>query len=160
MRLLVMLCCLLFPFFYLSITASATSWANPFVVYDGYIYVVEEEATEVKVEEKIGEVTAYSDMQQYEGNFSNVFEKGTDYYKLSGHPTTDMIAVEERKGVYRKAEREAAYTYRSEKNEASDSFLDKGEPVEQEDLALGTYLFLCFLIVLAGTIYLFQRKGT
>ena len=95
-QMLITLCCLLFPFFYLSTTVTATSWAYPFVVYDGFIYVVEEETVEVQVEEKIGEVTAYSDMHQYEGNFSNVFEKGTAYYKIVDHPATQVIAVEER----------------------------------------------------------------
>ncbi|WLR46380.1 hypothetical protein LC065_12390 [Halobacillus litoralis] len=160
MRVLVTLCCLLFPFFYLSTTASATSWVYPFVVYDGFIYVVEEEATEVKVEERIGEVTAYSDMHQYEGNFSNVFEKGTDYYKIAGHPTTQVIAVEVREGVFRKAEREAAYTYVSEGQEATGSFQEKGKPVERKDLIFGTGVFVSFLAFVAGTLYLFQRKGT
>ncbi|WP_394217747.1 hypothetical protein [Halobacillus trueperi] len=159
-RILLTLCCLLFPFCYSATTVSATSWAYPFVVYDGFIYVVEEAAVEVQVGEKIGEVTAYSDMQQYEGNFSNVFEKGTAYYKINGQPTTQVIAVEEREGVFRKAEREAAYTYVSEGQAVSGSSLEKGEPVERNDLILGTFLFVCFLSLVGGAVYLFQRKET
>ncbi|RDY72036.1 hypothetical protein DXT76_04110 [Halobacillus trueperi] len=149
-QMLITLCCLLFPFFYLSTTVTATSWAYPFVVYDGFIYVVEEETVEVQVEEKIGEVTAYSDMHQYEGNFSNVFEKGTAYYKIVDHPATQVIAVEEREGVFRRAEREAG----------ADSFLEKGKPVERNDLVIGTLLFVCFIIFIGGAVYLFQRSGT
>lgn len=159
-QVLIALCCLLFPFFYLSTTVSATSWAYPFVVYDGFIYVVEEERQELQVEEKIGEVTAYSDMHQYEGNFSNVFEKGTAYYKIVGHPATQVIAVEEREGVFRRAEREAPYTYVSEGEAAADSFLEKGKPVERNDLVIGTLLFVCFITFIGGAVYLFQRRGT
>lgn len=159
-RILLTLFCLLFPFWYLPTTVSATSWAYPFVVYDGFIYVVEEEAENVQVGEKIGEVTAYSDMHQYEGNFSNVFEKGTSYYKVDGHPITQVIAVEERKGVFRKAEREAAYTYVSDGQAKAGFFLEKGKPVERNDLILGTFLFVCFLSFVVGAVYLFQRRGT
>ncbi|GEN52199.1 hypothetical protein [Halobacillus faecis] len=159
MRVLIVLCCLLFPFFYLSTTASATSWAYPFVVYDGFIYVVEEEATEVKVGKRIGEVTAYSDMRQYDGNFSNVFETGTGYFKVVGYPTTQVIAVKVGEGVFRKAEREAAYTYVSEGQVVESSFLEKGKPVEQKDLIFGTVVFVSFLAFVAGALYLFQRKG-
>ncbi|KGP91863.1 hypothetical protein N780_16050 [Pontibacillus chungwhensis BH030062] len=90
--------------------ALATSWAYPFVVWDNSLYIVTEE--EVKdVGEKIGKVTRYSDMEQYGGNFSNVYEKGTHYYAIEGVSTGQAIAVREASGTYVKAEWEKEYTY-------------------------------------------------
>ncbi len=88
----------------------ATSWAYPFVVWDGYLYVVtDEDVTEIG--EEIGHVTKYSDMEQYSGNFSNSYREGTKYYAIMGVSTEEAIAIIEDEGTYRKAIREGKYTY-------------------------------------------------
>lgn len=94
----------------LPITSFATSWAYSFVVWDGYIYVVSNEYV-TDVDSEIGQVTKYSDMEQYSGNFSNVYEKGTKYYSIEATSTDEAIAIQEDDGEYKKAIREAEYTY-------------------------------------------------
>ncbi|MEK5333609.1 hypothetical protein [Lysinibacillus sp. FSL W8-0992] len=91
--------------------AKATSWAYPFVVWDDYIYVISDEYVE-KINKEIGEVTKYSDMEQYEGNFSNAYPKGTKYYSIDGIDTDTAIAIHIGNGQYLKAIREGEYTYR------------------------------------------------
>ncbi|QSS98861.1 hypothetical protein IMZ31_12205 [Pontibacillus sp. ALD_SL1] len=92
--------------------ALATSWAYPFVVWDNSLYIVtDQEVTDVG--ERIGQVTRYSDMEQYGGNFSNVYEKGTNYYAIKGIPTYQSIAVKEKSGRFVKADWEKEYTYGS-----------------------------------------------
>ncbi len=88
----------------------ATSWAYPFVVWDGYIYVVSDEYV-TEIDSEIGQVTKYSDMEQYPGNFSNVYEKGTKYYSIENTSTDEAIAIQEDDGEYKRAIREAEYTY-------------------------------------------------
>ncbi|MBB2480755.1 hypothetical protein H5P36_11165 [Bacillus sp. APMAM] len=88
---------------------SFASWAYPFVVWNGYIYVVSEVKVE-KVEKEIGHVTKYSDREgMYSGNFSNVFKKGTKYYSIKGISTDEAIAVQDENGKYKKATREGKY---------------------------------------------------
>lgn len=70
--------------------ANATSWAYPFVVWDNYIYVMSDENVK-NIDKEIGEVTKYSDMEQYGGNFSNVYPKGTKYYSIVGINTDDTM---------------------------------------------------------------------
>ncbi|WP_180994070.1 hypothetical protein [Bacillus sp. Marseille-P3661] len=86
----------------------ATSWAYPFVVWDGYIYVVGDE-TVSDVERKIGQVTKYSDMESYAGNFSNVYKKGTNYYSIKGISTDIAIAIQESEETFIKATRQGEY---------------------------------------------------
>nr|WP_198044745.1 hypothetical protein [Lysinibacillus timonensis] len=88
----------------------ATSWAYPFVVWDGYIYVVSEEYV-TGVAEEIGHVTKYSDMEQHAGNFSNSYREGTKYYAIIGVSTDVAIAIQEDTNQYRKAVREGKYEY-------------------------------------------------
>jgi len=88
----------------------ATSWVYSFVVWDGYIYVISDEYV-TEIDSEIGHVTKYSDMEQYSGNFSNAYEKGTKYYSIEGISTDEAIAVEESDGQYIKAYREAEYEY-------------------------------------------------
>ncbi|WP_208585749.1 hypothetical protein [Gracilibacillus suaedae] len=90
------------------IKSIATSWAYDFVVWDGYVYEVTEEKVEM-VDEKIGEVTKYSDMYQYEGNFSNKYPKNTKYFSIKGTSTNEAIAVETENEVYNKAIRKGPY---------------------------------------------------
>ena len=89
----------------------ATSWAYPFVVWQDTIYVVGEE-TVTDIEEEIGHVTKYSDMESYGGNFSNAYPKGTKYYSIKGIDTDVAIAVQEEDGVFVKAESNGPYEYR------------------------------------------------
>ena len=87
---------------------SSADWAFQFVVWDSYIYQLSDEYVE-NIDEKIGEVTKYSDMEgTYSGNFSNTYEKGTKYYAIQGISTEEAIAIEE-KGKYRKAIRDGKY---------------------------------------------------
>lgn len=86
----------------------ATSWAYSFVVWDGYIYVISDEYV-TEIGDEIGHVTSYSDMEQYSGNFSNAYKKGTKYFSIEGISTDQAIAVEESDGQYIKAYRETEY---------------------------------------------------
>lgn len=80
-------------FVLLTTSISATSWAYPFVVWDGYRYEVLEEYVE-EIGTEIGEVTSYSDMQTLPGNFSNEYVEGTKYFSIKGVPTDEAIAVQ------------------------------------------------------------------
>lgn len=86
----------------------ATDWAYSFVVWDEYVYVVtDEDVTEI--DKKIGSVTNYSDTESLSGNFSNTYEKGTNYYSIKGISSTEAIAIQDEDGKYRKAIREGKY---------------------------------------------------
>lgn len=89
--------------------SSSADWASSFVVWDDYIYQLGEEYVR-DVEEEIGEVTVYSDMEgTYKGNFSNEYEKGTKYYSIQGISPEEAIAVQEEDGKFRKAIRDGKY---------------------------------------------------
>lgn len=64
-----------------------------------------------EVDEEIGEVTLFSDMEgdSYAGNFSNEYEEGTKYFSIPGISTEEAIAIEEEDGKYRKAIRGEKY---------------------------------------------------
>ncbi|RXJ04465.1 hypothetical protein DS745_03515 [Anaerobacillus alkaliphilus] len=117
----------------------ATSWAYPFVVWDGYIYVVTDEYV-TEIDRKIGKVTKYSDMERLSGNFSNAYKKGTKYYSIKGVSTDEAIAIQEKNGMYKKAIREAKDTYKGD---------DRGLPVQ-------VFLVL-FLITFIG-IFFIKKK--
>lgn len=89
----------------------ATDWTYRFVVWEETMYVVSEEYV-TDVEAEIGQVTKYSDMKQYGGNFSNAYEKGTKYYSIKGVDPSKAIAVQVEKDVYLKAESNGAYDYK------------------------------------------------
>jgi hypothetical protein len=161
-RVVMLFCCLLFPCLSFS-TTSATSWAYEFVVWDGYIYVVEEDKDENRLEnvgERIGEVTVYDDMSQHTGNYSNAYEEGTGYYKIVDVPVSDAIAVEEREGVYLKAEREGIYGFKGEQEAVTGHYLENGVNVERNDLLIGTLVFFGFLSLLVFLVYHFQKNRT
>ncbi|MGM0805026.1 MAG: hypothetical protein ACQET8_09800 [Bacillota bacterium] len=102
-------------------SASATKWVHEFVVWNGYVYTLQDEMI-VDVEGKIGEVTAYSDMNQLPGNFSNVFQKGTPYYSIDGIETDEYIAIKVGKGSYQIADREHKYLVKdTEENSATEN---------------------------------------
>jgi len=99
----------LISFGFLSSTL-ATSWVYPFVVWNDTIYVISDEYV-ITVDEVIGHVTKYSDMEQYGGNFSNIYNKGTKYYSITGVSTDKAIAIEEANERYKKALSEGEYAY-------------------------------------------------
>ncbi|WP_341980644.1 hypothetical protein [Rossellomorea oryzaecorticis] len=88
-------------------TSSATSWAYPFVVWDGYRFEVLDEYVE-EIDSEIGEVTSYSDMETLSGNFSNEYIEGTKYYSIKGISTDEAIAVKTG-SQYKKAVRIGEY---------------------------------------------------
>ncbi|MED1863889.1 hypothetical protein P4V41_10550 [Fictibacillus nanhaiensis] len=112
---------LLLTSFFPNNSVSATKWVHQFVVWDGYVYTLQDEIiTDVK--KKIGEVTAYSDMNQLPGNFSNVFQKGTNYYSINGIDTNKSIAIKIGKDRYQVADRESEYLVRDiEKRSANEN---------------------------------------
>jgi hypothetical protein len=88
---------------------SSGDWISSFVVWDGYIYQLDDEYVD-DISDQIGEVTKYSDMEgSYSGNFSNVYDKGTKYYAIKGISTDEAIAIKEKDGRYRKAIRDGKY---------------------------------------------------
>ena len=90
-------------------TKSLAKWAYPFVVWDGYIYVISDEFVE-EIDKKIGRVTKYNDMEgTYSGNFSNEYKKGTAYYSITGVSTDEAIAIEDGVGEYKKAVMDGEY---------------------------------------------------
>ncbi|MCH7323959.1 hypothetical protein LZ480_19025 [Solibacillus sp. MA9] len=112
-----------FWLFFIPQLVFATSWAFPFVVWNDSIYVITDEVVPL-VEQKIGKVTRYSDMEQFGGNFSNYYPKGTTYYAIEGIATTEAIAVEHEKGKYIKAVYESPYEFQgSVMNKAKMAFI-------------------------------------
>ncbi|WP_194270745.1 hypothetical protein [Fictibacillus phosphorivorans] len=89
-------------------TTFATKWVHQFVVWDGFVYVVKDEYVK-EIDQEIGKVTKYSDMEQYAGNFSNVYKEGTKYYSIKDISTNEYIAIEVESGKYKKAARESEY---------------------------------------------------
>lgn len=161
-KIILLLCCLLFPLLTFSTITSATSWAYKFVVWNDFIYVVDEDKTENRVEnvgERLGEVTVYSDMNQHKGNFSNAYEEGTGYYKIIGVPTSGTIAVEVREGVYLKAEREGIYDFKGETEAVTGPYSEKGVNVERSHLIIGTLVFFIFLSFIVYLVFQLQKKS-
>lgn len=122
----------------------ATSWAYPFVVWDGYIYIVNGEYV-TEIDKEIGKVTRYSDMYQQSGNFSNVYEKGTKYYSIKDVSTDEAIAVEDGSGKYKKAVREKEYTFGKTAEEAS---VDKSSDMTATLLILSAITIFLIIFVL------------
>ena len=105
----------------LSDKAEATKWLYPFVVWDGYVYVISEEYV-TEVEHEIGEVTKFSNMEQYSGNFSNVYKTGTKYYSIKGISTDESIAILDINGKYKKADRGVEYTYGKDEDSKEEKY--------------------------------------
>ncbi|QGM32242.1 hypothetical protein GI482_18615 [Bacillus sp. N3536] len=84
-------------------------WAYPYVVWDGYVYVLQDEEVN-EIGKEIGHVTKYSDLEgSYSGNFSNAYPRGTKYYEVKEVSSKEAIAVEVSSGTYRVAERGGPY---------------------------------------------------
>jgi hypothetical protein len=131
---------------YISDTAYA-SWAYPFVVNNGKTYA----ATETHIEpsqigKKIGEVTKYSDLEgSYSRNFSNEYQKGTEYYQIKGVSTKEAIAIKDGKNSFVKAEYKGEYA-------GSDGNADSGE-------GLLPYYIGGAILIIAIIVYLeFKRR--
>ncbi|WP_417897837.1 hypothetical protein ABN702_16340 [Bacillus haimaensis] len=126
---------------------SATSWAYPFVVYEGYVYVVSEESVgEEEVEKEIGSVTQYSDMASLPGNFSNAYPVGTKYYSIKGVSTEDMIAVEESEGSFLKAERDGKYAPMIEAESSEEEGMKRVDVSLILIFSLGVLVFAVFIV--------------
>jgi hypothetical protein len=119
--LVIFLCSFIFP-----TTSFATKWVHKFVVWDGYVYVVKDEYV-TEIDKEIGQVKKYSDMEQYSGNFSNVYKKGTKYYSIKGISTDESIAVEDESGKYKKAVREKEYIFGGTVEDNSKGTLNEGK---------------------------------
>lgn len=115
MRYLRLCLCSIVILLFIPMTAGATSWVYHFVVWDGHIYKMTEEKV-TSIDNEIGAVTKYSDMEQYEGNFSNTYPKGTKYFAIKGIDTEVAIAVQVDKGQYLKAINDGEYTYQRQTN--------------------------------------------
>lgn len=89
----------------LYISTVCASWAYEFVVNDGRSYIVTKERVEEKLlEEYVGKVTYYSTQEgSYNGNFSNSYPKGTQYYAIQGTSPNEVIAIQSQTGEYFKA---------------------------------------------------------
>ncbi|MET3726817.1 hypothetical protein ABID52_000398 [Fictibacillus halophilus] len=114
---------LLLTLFIPSNSLLATKWVHQFVVWEGYVYTLEDEII-TDVREKIGEVTAYSDMNQLPGNFSNVFQKGTPYYSIKEIDTNESIAIKVGKDRYQIADRESEYLVRDTEGSSANEYYD------------------------------------
>ena len=67
--------CSIVMLLFIPMTAGATSWVYHFVVWDGHIYKMTEEKV-TSIDNEIGAVTKYSDMEQYKGIFQILILKG------------------------------------------------------------------------------------
>ncbi|WP_157077442.1 hypothetical protein [Robertmurraya korlensis] len=84
----------------------------------------------------------YSDMEQYPGNFSNVYKKGTKYYSIKGINTEESIAIHDINGKYKKADRGEEYTFGATTEEVSFGISD-----EKYNYLLGSAIILAILFL-------------
>ncbi|WP_242698263.1 hypothetical protein [Bacillus sp. SD088] len=86
--------------------AMALSWTIIFVVWNGNVYEVTEEAVaESQIRQVIGEVKTKENEYsgKFHGNASNYYPIGTKYYDIEGTPSSEEIAVETEEGQWVKA---------------------------------------------------------
>jgi hypothetical protein len=85
-------------------------WASNFVIYEGDMYIFNNETVE-NVDEVIGEVVEYSDneaVKPSKGIFSNKYPIGSKIYSIKGENIKKTIAVEY-EGEYFKAKNSGKY---------------------------------------------------
>jgi hypothetical protein len=148
-------------FLAIPLTVTATSWVYLFVVYNDGVYVVSEDET-TEVVKEIGHVTAYSDMYTASGNFSNVYPKGTPYYKIDGIDTTEAIAVEAEEGRYVIARYEHEYEHTPSMN----SFIEKithivppvDEPINRESGGMMKWVVSATVVVVLALMFIVIRR--
>ncbi|MFD3270747.1 hypothetical protein ACE3MS_11475 [Paenibacillus dendritiformis] len=140
--------------FFLFASMSLASWAFAFVVNDGKMYVIADQAVDSgQLGQIVGKVTTYSDREgTYRGNFSNIFPEGTLYYEITGTDPNEAIAVEDRR-----ENRFVKATYRGEYAGSQgagifQSFFTNRDPVKVS-LAL-----LITLIIVAVILILYQKQ--
>jgi len=138
--------------------AMATKWIYQFVVWDGYVYVISEEYV-TEVEHEIGEVTKFSNSEQYSGNFSNVYKTGTKYYSIKGISTDESIAILDIYGKYKKADRGVEYTYGNDEDFLTGISNEILEDVNEEKYNT-TLIFTILLVLLSIILIIFARKKT
>ncbi|UOE94661.1 hypothetical protein [Alkalihalobacillus sp. LMS39] len=153
-----------FGLFFCPLATFATSWAYPFITWEGNLYVVTDTKIE-KVEEELGQVTSYSDMESLPGDFSNAYQKGTKFYKIKGVSTEEAIAVEVEDGTFIKAIREESYLGESNsepvvKSHKLKSSVEAEEKAEEKKngLVLLTMYLLFFIAIFSSCLVFFVRK--
>jgi hypothetical protein len=129
------------------------------VVWDGYVYVLSDEEVEVnQIDNEIGAVTKYSDIEgTYSGNFSNSYASGTKYFSIKDISTDEVIAIEDPKGHYYKANREGEYASSGSTDSLTEN--NSSPPVESSNVNLTLVIFLLalFPIIALGS-YLIARR--
>lgn len=143
--------------FFLFASMSLASWAFAFVVNDGKMYVIADEAVNSGLlGEVIGKVTTYSDREgTYRGNFSNIFPEGTLYYEIKGIDSNEAIAVEDqRENRFVKATYRGEYAG-SQGTGIFQSFFTNRDPVKVSLALLITLIIVAVILVL----YQKQRKS-
>lgn len=88
----------------------STDWNYYFVIWNNQMYVIKTREKDIEqvnqVEEQIGTITHYSDVEgeaKYSSNFSNYFEEGTKLYKIKNIDTSEAIAIQSGDGTFIKA---------------------------------------------------------
>ncbi|NEZ00125.1 hypothetical protein [Heyndrickxia shackletonii] len=86
--------------FFLMGCSSSTSWAFEFIRYNDVNYkVTNEEIKSKNLGEKIGEVKYYLKKEQDGKDMSsNIYPKGTEFYRINGIDKSDAIAVKDDNG--------------------------------------------------------------
>lgn len=101
-KLILFLLCFIFTS---QLSVQALSWAYPFVVWKGNVYeVTDEEVSDIG--DGIGKVKRGTDEMtgEYFGDASNMYPKGTKYYKIKGISPKIAIAVEVEESKWYKAD--------------------------------------------------------
>lgn len=95
----------------LSCNTVFAKWAFAFVVYNKSVYVITDKRVDTELIGSIlGHVTKYSLHEgTYSGNFSNIYPKGTKYYKIIGADVNELIAVKEKDGIFIEAKYDGEY---------------------------------------------------
>lgn len=94
-----------------SYAGASADWAYNFVVWNDDIYeILKEEIGADKIDEKIGEIKQYSDVEgTYSNGFSNKYPVGTKLYSIKDVKVSDYIAIQTAEGLYIKAKDNGKY---------------------------------------------------
>jgi hypothetical protein len=93
-------------------------------------------------------------MEQYPGNFSNFYKKGTKYYSIAGSSTDEAIAVQDGFGEYKKAIREKEYTFVGTAEDLSDDSI-KEEKFNFSNVS--ATLLVLFSIIIFSILLVFKK---
>ena len=127
-----------------SSSVQALSWHSEFVVWNDKVYEIKEEVLkDGDIGQYIGKVDAEADdyTGDYDGNASNVYPIGTEYYEIKNLSSDQAIAVEIGKQQWKKAE----YIYDT--------------PFRSKDL-IGRYLPYTFVgsLLTIGLVFMYRKK--